>query len=86
MKTESKLLEKLASQIRDVRTDRGMTLAEVAEIAFGDKNRAIQVSHIELEKRGATVQTIAKIFDALNCDLLVVPREKTKEIQSLLNR
>lgn len=82
----SNLLENLASQIRSARNYRGMSLREVGFVAFGAENRSTQISEIEREIRNPQLDTLEKIFDALNYDLVLVPREKTKEIQSLLNK
>lgn len=70
----SKLNENLASQVRSVRIGRNMTQPEVATIALGSPDRREQLSKFETEKTSLTIKTIGKIFDALNCDLLVVPR------------
>lgn len=80
----SNLKENLASQMKDIRTMRKMSLSEVSVLAFNDKTRKGHLSKIENEKLGITVQTIEKIFEALNCSLVVVPNEKIKEVKNVL--
>mgnify|MGYP001547729700 CR=1 FL=1 len=82
----SSLNEKLASQMRSIRHERKMTLAEVATIALGSPERREQLSKFETEKTSVTIRTIERVFDALNCDLIVVPREKSKAVYDLLKK
>jgi len=78
------ILQKLTSQIREIRTERKMSMADVAMLAFNDANRRAQIYKIENEQTGMTVQTMQKIFKALNCSLVIVPNEKIKEVNKIL--
>ena len=82
----SKLFQSLASQIKEIRSFRKMTAEQVALIAFKNKKQYGRITNFENERRGAKVETLEKIFAALNCHLVVVPAEKINEVNEVLNK
>jgi transcriptional regulator with XRE-family HTH domain len=64
--TESKFLERLGGRIRELRTNKGLSLSELAHMCEFEK---ASLSRIELGKTNTTVLTLRKICKALDVNV-----------------
>ncbi len=64
--TETQFLERLGGRIRELRTNKGLSLSELAHMCEFEK---ASLSRIELGKTNTTVLTLRKICKALNIDV-----------------
>ena len=69
--------------VRAVRTALRMTQAQLARRAGTTKSLVAQV---ETGKTNVGVDTLRKLFDAMFCDLIVVPKARKKPTQALAER
>ena len=69
--------------VRSIRTTLRMTQEQLARRAGTTKSHVAQV---ESGKTNVGVDTLRKLFDAMFCDLLVVPKARKKPTQVLAER
>ncbi len=72
--TESKFLSTLGSRIRKLRTNKGLSLSELAYMCDFEK---ASLSRIELGKTNTTVLTLCKISKALDIEIKELFEQKT---------
>nr|WP_297310221.1 helix-turn-helix transcriptional regulator [uncultured Flavobacterium sp.] len=78
------LSSKIGGQLRQIRNDKDLSMSELGELIFGP-NTSGRISNIENGKRGLTIQTLEKILETLNYDLVLVPKDKVEEVEKILN-
>ena len=49
-----------------------MSAAEVALLAFGDKNQYNRITNFENLRRGVTLETFIEMLKAMNCKLEII--------------
>ncbi|MFI5348797.1 MAG: helix-turn-helix domain-containing protein [Elusimicrobiota bacterium] len=69
--------------VRTIRATLRMTQEQLARRAGTTKSLVAQV---ESGKTNVGVETLRKLFDAMRCDLLVVPKARKKPTQALAER
>jgi transcriptional regulator with XRE-family HTH domain len=69
--------------LRAIRATMEMTQAQLAKRAGVAKSH---VAQIEAGSANVGIQTLAKLFDALLCDLLIIPKARKKPTQALAER
>ena len=78
------LLLKIGQQIKDIRINKSLSVIELSTVLFGENTRN-RLYNIENGKRGLTIQTLEKILETLNYDLVLVPKDKVEEVEKILN-
>ena len=67
------LSSKIGGQLRQIRNDKDLSMSELGELIFGPNTS------------GLTIQTLEKILETLNYDLVLVPKDKVEEVEKILN-
>lgn len=78
------LLLKIGYAIKKIRTSKSLSVIELSTVLFGENTRN-RLYNIENGKRGLTIQTLEKILETLNYDLVLVPKDKVEEVEKILN-
>ena len=78
------LLLKIGQQIKEIRNERKISQNDLSLLIFESEAKQ-RISNIENGKRGLTIQTLEKILETLNYDLVLVPKDKVEEVENFLN-
>jgi len=69
-------MDDIADVVRGARKDAGLSQADLADRIYGTRKQQSAISRLERGDASPTVETLKKIADALDCELVIEFREE----------